>query len=65
MTQGSAPGLSCHGDTNIVPGLPTLAYGQTRSAGPITCDSELAGVTCTDNSTGHFFKVSRESYQLG
>lgn len=47
------------------PGLPTLDYGQTRSAGPITCDSEPAGVTCTDSTTGHFFRVSRDSYELG
>jgi hypothetical protein len=45
--------------------LPTLEYGQTRSVGPITCDSELAGMTCTDSSTGHFLQVSRELYQLG
>lgn len=44
---------------------PTLDYGQTRSLGAITCDSEPAGVTCTDISTGHFFRVSRDSYQLG
>jgi hypothetical protein len=44
---------------------PSLAYGQTRSIGTITCDSETSGVTCTDSSTGHFFRVSRDSYQLG
>jgi hypothetical protein len=38
---------------------------QTQSAGSITCDSELSGVTCTDASTGHFFRVSRDSYQVG
>ena len=43
----------------------TLEYGQTLSVGPITCDSEPSGVTCTGSSTGHFFRVSRESYQLG
>ena len=43
----------------------TLAYGQTHTIGTITCDSEPAGMTCTDSSTGHFFRVSRESYQLG
>jgi hypothetical protein len=45
--------------------LPTLDYGDTRSVGPIVCDSEPAGVTCTDTSTGHFFRVSQDSYQLG
>lgn len=43
----------------------TLAYGETRSAGTITCDSEPTGMACTDSSTGHFFRVSREGYQLG
>ena len=44
---------------------PTLDFGQTRSVGSITCDSESSGVTCTDSSTGHFFRLSRDSYQLG
>ena len=44
---------------------PTLDYGQTRTVGAITCASDPAGVTCTDASTGHFFQVSRDSYQLG
>jgi hypothetical protein len=47
------------------PGLKTLAYGQSYSHGVITCDSELSGVTCTDTATGHFFRVSRENYELG
>jgi len=42
-----------------------LGYGQTRSVGAITCDSEPAGITCTDASTGHYFRVSPESYELG
>ncbi len=43
---------------------PPLAYGQTKLLGTITCDSEPAGMTCTDSGTGHFFRVSAESYQL-
>lgn len=66
MVQGSAPGLVCHGDPEVVgAALPTLPYGQTRSAGPISCDSEPTGVTCTDGSTGHYFRLSQESYQFG
>jgi hypothetical protein len=42
-----------------------LDYGQTRSIGVMTCDSEPSGVTCTDNSSGYYFRVSHESYQLG
>ena len=44
---------------------PALAYGQTRSLGALTCDSEPSGMTCTDASTGHFFRISRDSYQIG
>jgi hypothetical protein len=43
----------------------TLDYGHTHTVGTITCESAPSGVTCTDTSTGHFFQVSRESYQLG
>jgi len=44
---------------------PTLNYGQTRTIGAITCDSEPSGVTCTNSNTGHFFRVSRDSYDVG
>ena len=64
LLQGNAAMMDCHGDTLRVPGLSTLDYGQTRSSGPITCDSESVGMTCTDSSSGHFFRVSSGSYQL-
>jgi hypothetical protein len=44
---------------------PTLNYGQTRSLGVISCDSEPAGIKCTNSNTGHFFRVSRDSYDVG
>ncbi len=44
---------------------PTLDYGQTRSLGPITCASEPPGMRCTDTSSGHYFRVSDDSYDLG
>jgi uncharacterized protein DUF6636 len=67
LDPGSAPALRCHGDTQfgLAPGQPTLPYGQTRSAGTITCDSEPSGMTCTDSSTGHYFRMSRESLEIG
>jgi hypothetical protein len=43
----------------------TLDYGQTKSVGVMTCASEPSGVTCIDTSTGHFVRVSRDSYELG
>jgi hypothetical protein len=60
-------GVVCYQGTPPDPALtaPTLNYGQKHSLGTITCDSEPAGVTCTDSNTGHFFFDSRESYQLG
>jgi hypothetical protein len=42
----------------------TLDYGQSKSEGVMTCVSETSGVTCTDTSSGHFFRVSRDSYEL-
>jgi hypothetical protein len=46
-------------------GGPTLDDAQAGSAGAITCSSEQSAMRCTDVSTGHFFRVSRESYELG
>jgi hypothetical protein len=73
LEQGSAPVSHCHGDTIVPPhtspgpnpDVPILEFGQTSSAGTITCDSEPTGMTCTDSSTGHYFRMSRESNELG
>jgi hypothetical protein len=65
LEQGTQPDFECVGGALAAPPIPTLDYGQTRSVGAITCDSEPAGIACTDSSTGHFFRISRESYQLG
>jgi hypothetical protein len=65
LSQGSPASLGCQGGVLLDPPPPTLAYGQTRSVGTITCDVEPSGVTCTDSSTGHFLRLSRDSYQLG
>jgi hypothetical protein len=64
MDQGSPPALSCHTDTLRGTAEPTLAYGSTHTVGEMSCDSELFGVTCTDASTSHSFRISRDSYQL-
>lgn len=65
LKQGSQVELVCQGGVLTGPPMPTLGFGQTRSIGAITCQSEPAGMRCTDNSTGHSFLVSRDSYQLG
>jgi hypothetical protein len=66
LAQGDSR-VFCFNGPLLVPGVGTLDYGQTRFFSGITCDSEPdpAGVTCTDTTTGHFFRVSRQSYDLG
>lgn len=44
---------------------PTLAYGDSASLGAITFDSTSSALTCTDATTGHYFRVSRDFYELG
>ena len=60
--------IECHsGHTDAVGGYGerTLDYGQTSAVGTVSCDSKRTGMTCIDSSTGHFFQVSREFYELG
>jgi hypothetical protein len=62
---GQTAAMPCHGDTLRIDGEGTLDYGQTISAGSITCSSEPSGIKCKDNSSGHYFQVSTDSYTLG
>jgi hypothetical protein len=64
MDQGGPPALSCHTDTLRGATEPALAYGSTQTVGEMSCESEASGMTCTDAGTGHFFRISRDSYQL-
>jgi hypothetical protein len=64
LEQGEAAGFACYHQDLPAP-QQTLDYGQRRSVGTITCDSEPSGMTCTDSSSGRFFRVSRESYEFG
>jgi hypothetical protein len=43
----------------------TLGYGQAQTVGAITCASEPSAMTCADGSTGHYFRISREAYEVG
>ena len=52
----------CHGDTILRSG-PVLGYGSTWRAGPFTCTSQQAGVTCR-NRAQHGFTLSRASYRV-
>jgi hypothetical protein len=63
LIRGQAPVVAYSPGTFTAPD--PMDYGQTLSAGTITCSSEQSAMKCTDVSTGHFFRVSPESYELG
>lgn len=67
LVQGGPVVSNCHTDTirSNQPQAPVLEYGQTKTVGTITCDSETSGLTCTDSSTGHYFSMSMEANTLG
>lgn len=65
LTQGDTPALLCAQASDDTPGEFVLDIGQTRSFGRITCDSEDFGVTCTDATTGRYFRAGTGSYDLG
>jgi hypothetical protein len=64
LERGKAANFACY-HQNLPAPQQVLDYGQRRSVGTLVCDSEPSGMTCTDTSTGNFFRASRESYQLG
>jgi hypothetical protein len=64
VDQGYPAVVGCYGQ-DVPASTHTLEYGQIQSLGPLSCDSETVGITCTDNDTGHYFFVARETYRLG
>ena len=64
LHEGAPASVGCQGGLIVGSLPPAIDYGQTRSIGTITCDVEPSGVTCTDRSTGHFLRLSRDSYQV-
>ena len=65
LTPGNVGTIACRGDSLRVLAQPSLDYGRTVSAGAITCDNEPTGLKCTDTSSGHFFQLSKNAYNLG
>ncbi|WP_131536273.1 hypothetical protein [Mycolicibacterium aromaticivorans] len=66
MREGQPPTfVGCQSDTFANGQHEGLMYGFSWRSGSITCESEASGVTCTDASTHHFFRLAREAYQLG
>jgi hypothetical protein len=52
----------CGGDSAMGAGW-VLPYGQSHAGGGLSCMSETTGMRC-NNSDGHGFMLSRESYSL-
>jgi hypothetical protein len=67
LRPGQVAKVGCYQGSSSLdrPRVETLGYGQSRSMETVTCESERTGITCTDNSTGHFFRLSSEFYELG
>ncbi len=55
--------LVCAGDTVLDSQAQTLAYGAVTEVGPFDCASSTAGMTCTNEQTGHGFFISIQSYR--
>jgi len=55
---------ACRGDADGTPTDTVLGYGGTAVNGPITCRSEVTGLSCTNDKTSHGFTISRATYRL-
>lgn len=64
LEQGGAAVFDCYAQELPAPEH-TLGYGEAQTVGTITCSSEPSGMTCADSSTSHYFRVSRETYEVG
>lgn len=64
LNQGTPPTLVCSPDALRTSDLPALSFGSAWPVNTISCVSEPTGITCTDAATGHYFRVSRDSYEL-
>ncbi len=64
MSGNDNPTFVCAGDTALDETATVLVYGQRSRQGSIVCDSEQAGMTCTNEATRHGFFLSRDSYRI-
>jgi hypothetical protein len=63
VADGRPGHLVCAGDTTLDPGAKILPYGTDTSVGAFTCQSRFNGMTCRNDSSGHGFFVSIQSYR--
>lgn len=67
LREAETPTVHCFTEFQAMPTIYTvLEYGQSRTAGSITCISapDPTGMTCTNTQSGNSFRVSRDSYEV-
>lgn len=63
LTPGQAARFVCAGDTALAGGGP-LAYGESISAGALSCTSTPSAMSCRDAQSGRGFSIARQSYDF-
>jgi len=62
--KGAALGCRRNGNGMRVQSFPGLGYDHAIRIDRTQCISRLTGITCTDETSGHGFMLSRQSYRL-
>lgn len=64
VTSSGPARFVCANDSVVRTSNPVLEYDKDSQVGRFTCQSRRTGMTCRDNSTGHYFFLSRERISL-
>jgi hypothetical protein len=67
LRETGIPTVHCFTDGQTIPTIySVLEYGQSKTAGSITCTSAPApaGITCTNANSGNMFSVSSDVYSV-
>lgn len=67
LRETGTPTVQCFTDGQVTATVYyVLEYGQSKTAGSITCTSapEPTGITCVNSSSGNMFRVSESSYEV-
>jgi hypothetical protein len=63
VAPGEPAAFVCAGDTTFGPDE-LLPYGQSITAGPMSCESAESGITCRDTQSGNGFTISLKAYRV-
>ncbi|WP_280447117.1 hypothetical protein [Nocardia brasiliensis] len=65
LSAGGGAFFACVPDSLVDRTLPVLSYGESRSYGPFTCNSDRnLGISCRDRTTGWGFRIERDSFEF-